>query len=254
LKKNHLKKALQDGKVVFGPFLKFTDPAVVEIMGFAGFDFVIIDAEHGPISMQNAQNMIRAAEIVNITPVIRVGNNDEALILRALDIGAQGIEIPQINSKPDAVRAVKSVKYSPQGERGVCRYVRAANYSSMNKFEYFKSANNETMIIAHIEGVEGINNLDEILSVSGIDVIFIGPYDLSQSLGIPGQVNNSLVVEKMKEVVLKCKQNKVAVGTFADDVETAKSWVSLGVQYMSFSVDVGILYEVCKQIVEKLKK
>jgi len=83
LKKNHLKKALQDGKVVLGPFLKFTDPAVVEIMGFAGFDFVIIDAEHGPISMQNAQNTIRAAETANITPVIRVANNDEALILRA---------------------------------------------------------------------------------------------------------------------------------------------------------------------------
>jgi len=249
-----LKEALQDGKVVFGPFLKFTDPAVVEIMGFAGFDFVIIDAEHGPISMESAQNMIRAAESVKITPIIRVGNNDEALILRALDIGAQGIEIPQINSKPDAVRAVKSVKYSPQGERGVCRYVRAANYSSMDKFKYFESANNETMIIAHIEGVEGISNLDEILSVPGIDVIFIGPYDLSQSLGIPGQVNHSLVVEKMKEVVTKCRENNIAVGTFADDVETAKSWVSLGVQYMSFSVDVGILYEVSKQIVEKLKK
>ena len=230
MKKNNLKEALKEGKNVFGPFMKFTDPAVVEIMGFAGFDFVIIDAEHGPISMQNAQNMIRAAEIVNITPVIRVGNNDEALILRALDIGAQGIEIPQINSSSDAVRAVKSVKYSPQGERGVCRYVRAANYSSLDKFKYFKSANEETMIIAHIEGVEGINNLDEILSVPGMDVIFIGPYDLSQSLGIPGEVNHPLVIEKMKEVVLKCKENKVAVGTFADDVETAKSWVSLGVQ------------------------
>ena len=110
------------------------------------------------------------------------------------------------------------------------------------------------MIIAHIEGVEGIKNLDEILSVPGIDVIFIGPYDLSQSLGIPGQVNHPLVTDKMKEVVSKCKENKVAAGTFADDVETAKSWVSLGVQYMSFSVDVGILYEVSKQIVEKLKK
>ena len=254
MEKNNLKEVLKEAKNVFGPFMKLTDPAVVEIMGFAGFDFVIIDAEHGPISMQNAQNMIRAAESVNITPIIRVGSNDEALILRALDIGAQGIEIPQINSKPDAVRAVKSVKYSPQGERGVCRYVRAANYSSMDKFKYFKSANKETMIIAHIEGVEGINNLDEILSVSGIDVIFIGPYDLSQSLGIPGQVNDPLVVEKMKEVVLKCMQNKVAVGTFADDVETAKSWVSLGVQYMSFSVDVGILYNASKNIVGKLKK
>ena len=250
---NYLKRTLNEGKVAFGPFMKFTDPAAVEIMGFAGFDFVIIDAEHGPISMENAQNMIRAAESVNITPIIRVGSNDEVLILRALDIGAQGIEIPQINSRSDAVRAVKSVKYSPQGERGVCRYVRAANYSSMDKFKYFESANKETMIIAHIEGVEGINNLDEILSVSGIDVIFIGPYDLSQSLGIPGQVNNSLVVEKMKEVVLKCKQNKVAVGTFADDVETAKSWVSLGVQYMSFSVDVGMLYDISKTIIKELK-
>lgn len=253
MKKNHLKKALQDGKVIFGPFLKFTDPAVVEIMGFAGFDFVIIDEEHGPISIESAQNMIRAAESVNITPVIRVSNNDEALILRALDIGAQGIEIPQINSKYDAERAVKSVKYSPQGERGVCRYVRAANYSSMDKFKYFKYANEETMIIAHIEGVEGINNLDKILSVPGIDVIFIGPYDLSQSLGIPGEVNHPLVTEKMKEVVLKCKKNKVAVGTFADDIETARSWVSLGVQYMAFSVDVGILYEASKQIVKKFK-
>lgn len=254
MKKNNLKEVLKEGKNVFGPFMKFTDPAAVEIMGFAGFDFVIIDAEHGPISMQSAQNMIRAAETANITPVIRVANNDEALILRVLDIGAQGIEIPQINSKSQAIKAVRSVKYAPQGERGVCRYVRAANYSSMDKFEYFKSANNKTMIIAHIEGVEGINNLDEILSVSGIDVIFVGPYDLSQSLSIPGEVNNPLVTEKMKEVVLKCRENKVAVGTFVDDVKTAKFWVSLGVQYMSFSVDVGILYEASKQIVEKLKK
>ena len=253
MKKNNLKEVLKEGKNVFGPFMKFTDPAAVEIMGFAGFDFVIIDAEHGPISMQSAQNMIRSAETVNITPIIRVSSNDEALILRALDIGAQGIEIPQINCKSDALRAVKSVKYSPQGERGVCRYVRAANYSSMDKFKYFKSANEETMIIAHIEGVEGINNLDEILSVPGIDVIFIGPYDLSQSLGIPGQVNHPLVTEKMKEVVSKCKVSKVAAGTFADDIETAKSWVSLGVQYMSFSVDVGILYDISKTIVNKLK-
>ena len=101
IEKNYLKEALQDGKVVFRLFLKFNDPAVVEIMGFTGFDFVIIDGEHGPIPIENAQNMIRAAESVNITPIIRVGSNEEVLILRALDIGTQGIEIPQINSKSD---------------------------------------------------------------------------------------------------------------------------------------------------------
>ena len=190
MKKNNLKEVLKEGKNGFGTFLKFTDPAVVEIMGFAGFDFVIIDQEHGPISLQSAQNMLRAAESANITPVIRVTDNAETLILRALDIGAQGIEIPQINTKSDALRAVKAVKYSPQGQRGLCRYVRAADYSSMDRYKYFKYASQETMIIAHIEGVEGINNLEEILSVAGIDVIFIGPYDLSQSLGIPGQINH----------------------------------------------------------------
>ena len=110
------------------------------------------------------------------------------------------------------------------------------------------------MIIAHIEGVEGINNLEEILSVAGIDVIFIGPYDLSQSLGIPGQVNHKLVIQKMEEVIKMCQKNNKAVGTFADDVKTAKKWVSLGVQYLSFSVDAGILYETSRKIVEKLKE
>lgn len=253
MKKNYLKEALIKGEKTFGPFLKFTDPAVVEIMGFAGFNFVIIDQEHGPISVETAQNMIRAAESANITPIIRVAKNDESLILRALDIGAQGIEIPQINCKADALKAVNSVKYFPQGMRGMCRYVRAANYSSIDKFKYFESANEETMIIIHIEGIQGINNLDEILTVSGIDVIFIGPYDLSQSLGIPGQVGNPLVEEKMQEVVLRCSQQKIAVGTFADDVQAAKKWVSLGVQYMSFSVDAGILYKTSKNIVNKLK-
>jgi 4-hydroxy-2-oxoheptanedioate aldolase len=110
------------------------------------------------------------------------------------------------------------------------------------------------MIIAHIEGVEGINNLDEILSVSGIDVIFIGPYDLSQSLDIPGEVNHPLVVEKMTEILNKCRKKNMAVGTFVDDVEAAKKWISFGVQYISFSVDVGILYEACKNIIKEIKK
>ncbi|MFZ2330685.1 MAG: aldolase/citrate lyase family protein, partial [Atribacterota bacterium] len=245
MKKNYLKEALIKGEKTFGPFLKLIDPAVVEIMGFAGFDFVIIDQEHGPISVETAQNMIRAAESVNITPIIRVAKNDESLILRALDIGAQGIEIPQINCKDDALQAVNSVKYFPQGMRGMCRFVRAANYSSLDKFKHFESSNKETMVIIHIEGVEGIDNLDEILTVSGIDVIFIGPYDLSQSLGIPGQVESPLVEERMQEVVFKCEQQRISVGTFTDDIQTAKKWISLGVQYMSFSVDVGILYKAC---------
>ena len=139
------------------------------------------------------------------------------------------------------------------GKENEINYVRAAKYSSMDKSEYFKYANENTLVIIHIEGMEGIENLDKILEVDGIDVIFIGPYDLSQSLGIPGDVNNIKVEEKMKEVVNKASAKGKIVGTFVDDIESAKKWKSLGIQYMSYAVDVGIIYDSFKKITEGFK-
>jgi len=208
MKENKLKKQLRKGEVVIGPFMKLTDPAAVEIAGYAGFDFVIIDTEHGPISIETAQNLIRAAEVVEITPIIRVTENNPVLILRALDIGAQGVEIPQINNKESAVRAIQAAKFAPAGDRGVCRFVRAAKYSALDRYKYFEYANRETIAILHIEGTEGINNLRKILSVKGIDVIFIGPYDLSQSLGITGQVDHPRVIKEMEHIVMISKKGK----------------------------------------------
>ncbi len=253
MRENTLKAAMQEGKIAIGPFMKFTDPAAVEIAGFAGFDFVIIDTEHGPISIETAQNLIRASEVAGITPIIRVRENNPSLILRALDIGAQGVEIPQISNKEDALKAIKAAKFSPQGERGVCRFVRAANYSSLERYKYFEFSNKEMMVIAHIEGVEGIENLEEILTVRGLDVIFLGPYDLSSSCGVTGQVNHPVVIKKMEEAVKLSRKANVAVGTFVDNIEDAKKWINAGVQYISFSVDVGIFYEVCRTIVKGLR-
>jgi 4-hydroxy-2-oxoheptanedioate aldolase len=250
---NLLKEKLENKSNVIGPFMKLSSPPVVEIAGLAGFDFVIIDCEHGPLNMLEAENMIRAAHLANMSAVVRVGENNPNMISRALDIGADAVEIPQISTKEDALNAVKASKFSPLGERGVCRYVRAAKYSSMDKSEYFKYANENTLVIIHIEGMEGIENLDKILEVDGIDVIFIGPYDLSQSLGIPGDVNNIKVEEKMKEVVNKASAKGKIVGTFVDDIESAKKWKSLGIQYMSYAVDVGIIYDSFKKITEGFK-
>jgi len=249
--KNILKERLINKEIVIGPFMKLPSPPVVEIVGLAGFDYVIIDCEHGPLNVLEAENMVRAAHLVNMAAVLRVGENRPHPISRALDIGADAVQIPQISSKEDAIKAVKAAKFAPLGERGVCRYVRAANYSSLDKKEYFKLANEETMVIIHVEGVEGINNIDEILEVEGIDIIFIGPYDLSQSLGIPGDVNNVIVEEKMKEVIKKAHEKGKLVGTFVDDLDAAKKWRALGVQYISYSVDVGIIYESFKNIIEK---
>jgi len=253
LKENKLKRILKEGKVAIGPFMKFTDPAAVEIIGYGGFDFVIIDTEHGPISIETAQNLVRAAEVTGITPVIRVTENSPSLVLRALDIGAGGVEVPHISTKDDAVEAVQAAKFFSQGKRGVCRFVRAAGYSSIEQNKYFEFSNEETMVIVHIEGVEGIKNLKEILTVQDLDVIFLGPYDLSQSLGLTGQVNHPTVVKKIKESVKLSREANVAVGTFVDNFEDAKKWIDIGVQYISFSVDVGIFYDACCKIVKSLR-
>jgi len=157
--------------------VKLTDLAVVEIFGFANFDFVIIDMEHGPISMETAQRHIRVAEAIRITPIIRVRDNNSHSILRALDIGARGVQIPHTSAKKEAIKAVEAVKFSPQEDRGVCRFVRVANYSSLDRYEYFEFSNKENMTIIQVEGAEGIENLKDILTVSGINIVFLGPYD-----------------------------------------------------------------------------
>ncbi|MBJ2173578.1 aldolase [Aureibaculum sp. A20] len=253
MSKNVLQNSLKEGKTVFGPFCKIQDPAIVEIAALSGFDFVIIDMEHGPFSIESLQNMIRAAEARGITPVVRVTENSETLILRTLDVGAKCIQIPQICKKADAEKVVRATKFYPKGERGMCRYVRAAEYTNISAPDHFGKANDDITTIIHIEGMEGINNLEEIAQVDGIDVIFLGPYDLSQSCGVPGQVNDPKVVNAMKSAVEIAKKYGKFIGTFTESPEKAKMWKDIGVQYISYSVDVGLVMNTFKEITSQLR-
>ncbi|MBN1676166.1 MAG: aldolase [Kiritimatiellae bacterium] len=253
MKTNVLKKRLRAGRTVLGPFMKLADPAAVEVFAHAGFDFVIIDLEHGPLSIETAQNHVRAAEAAGITPVIRVAANNASRVLRALDIGAQGVQIPHVSCADDAERAVRAAKYHPAGDRGVCRFVRAADYSAMDRAAYFKAANRETLVIVHVEGLDGIRNLPDILAVKGVDVVFLGPYDLSQSCGVPGQVDDPKVVRRMKQAVRRARAAGVAVGTFVDTVANARKWTKAGVRYISYSVDVGILLDAAARLAAELR-
>lgn len=235
---------------VIGPFSKTKDPAFIECMGYSGFDFVIIDLEHGPNNVENIQNLIRAAQISNVFPIVRIKEDFCPLIGEVLDIGIGGIQVPKVTSIHDVKTILKYSKFHPEGERGVCRYVRAANYSSLSKDIYFKEANN--VIIIQIEGVEAIKNLDEIINFGNFDILFIGPYDLSQSLGVTGQVNSPIVVEKIQDIVNLCKGKDIVVGTFVENVENALKWIDLGVKYICYSVDVGIFSESSKNIVNAI--
>jgi 4-hydroxy-2-oxoheptanedioate aldolase len=248
-----LKDRLAGGDVCFGPFLKLTDPAVVEIMALAGFDHVVIDMEHGPVSVERAQDLIRAARLRGIAPMTRVPRNDPSDILRVLDIEAEGVHIPHISTADDARAAVEACYFHPQGDRGVCRFVRAADYAATPPQEHFERANRRTLPVLHIEGAAGIEALPEILKVPHIGVVFIGPYDLSQSCGVPGQVQHPIVIGKMRDAVSLAREAGVVVGTFIESSEGARMWAGVGVQYLCYSVDVGILTNAAAKAAEELR-
>ena len=246
------KNKLSEGKPVIGPFMKCIDPAFVEIAGYSGFDFVILDMEHGPTGFTELQNLIRAALLSNVIPIVRTCDSTEISISKPLDLGALGVQVPQVTSSSMAKACVKAARFYPLGERGVCRFVRAANYSSLLREEYFKRAN-EALVILQLEGKEAIQGIDNILKVEGIDIIFIGPYDLSQSLGVPGQINHPKVINEMNGIVKYARSLGIVVGTFADTPQSAEMWKKAGVQYISYSVDVGIFTDACRQLVKNLK-
>ena len=250
--KNHVKQKLQQGEVVIGPFMNCAYPAFIEICGHAGFDFAVIDMEHGALHTLAAEDLCRAADCVGLSAIVRVRKNDPPQIQRALDIGSAGVQVPQIETKTEAEAVIRSAKYHPLGSRGLSLNTRAGMYTAAGT-EIIDKLNAESLVVVHVEGKRGVDNIEEIVSVPHIDVVFLGPYDLSQSLGIPGQVRDTRVIELMKQCVTKIRNAQKAVGTFADNPETAKLWIDAGVQYIALGVDVAIFLRACQALVKAVK-
>ncbi|MGI8503645.1 MAG: HpcH/HpaI aldolase family protein [Hassallia sp.] len=253
MRENQLKRKLKRGEVVLGPFMNCAYPAFIEICGHAGFDFAVIDMEHGPLHTLAAEDLCRAADCVGIAPVIRIRKNDAPQIQRALDIGSAGVQVPQIETKSDALSCVKGAKYSPLGSRGLSFATRSGMYTAAGT-QITDKLNEESLVVVHVEGQRGVENIAEIVSVPHIDVIFLGPYDLSQSLGIPGQVRDPRVIELMQQCVAIIRDSGKAVGTFADNPEVAKQWIDAGIQYIGLGVDVSIFLRACENLVKAVRR
>lgn len=236
----HLRERLASGDSLVGTFQISTSPMVAETLGETELDFVVLDQEHGPLTAETSASLTMGLDNTDTSTIVRVRSNDPPEIQRALDIGAEGVQIPQIETREDARAAVEAARFAPVGERGFSMYVRAGNYVGSDS--YTEEQNEQTTVIVHVEGERGVENIDEILSVDGIDVIFLGPYDLSQSLGVPGQVEHERVVSTMSEVAEKANDAGRAVGTHADDPETARRWLDAGVQYVTLSVELPALH------------
>jgi len=173
-------------KNLLGTWIQTASPDVVEIAGHAGLNFVVIDTEHTSFGIETSDCLLRAAECVGLAALIRVSHKDPTLVMKALDAGAQGIVYPGVSKRKDAEQAVKASKYHPLGERGACPFVRSGGHNILDWEKYAAEANKNTAVILLLEGKEGVDNLDEIISVPGVDVNMLGPFDLSVSLGVGG--------------------------------------------------------------------
>ena len=231
MNKNTLKQKLNAGKTAIGPFVGLPSPGMVETMGWMGFDFVVIDCEHGPMDYETAEHMIRAAELSGTTPILRIGLNEQQHIQRYLEAGAAGVMIPLINTADDAKKVVDAVKYPPIGKRGAFAG-RSANFGLQAMAEYIKEANEETFISFQIETPEGIENRDEIIATEHADAIFLGPGDLSVNFGIPGDTMNPKVLDTIDSLVTSIHDAGKHAGTLGVTIEQTLYWHERGVRWI----------------------
>jgi 2-keto-3-deoxy-L-rhamnonate aldolase RhmA len=199
-----LKNKLKSKELTIGSWISFGFTQTCEIMAKAGFDWLVIDMEHTAIDNNQCLNLIQIIECMGVVPLVRIGKNDELLIKRAMDAGAHGIIVPMVNTEEEARKAIDALYYPPIGNRGV-GLGRAQNYGT--EFEsYRKWADSESIFIPQIEHIEGVNNLENILALGGVDGFIVGPYDLSGSLGVPGEFQHPAVInalERVKSIMAK---------------------------------------------------
>jgi 4-hydroxy-2-oxoheptanedioate aldolase len=233
MRANELSRRLAAGETAIGCIVYLPSARLTEIVSLIGFDFVVIDMEHGPIDIGVAEDMVRAAELRGVTPLIRITHNSPHLMLRALDIGAQGVHVPDVNTVEEARLAVASSKYGPGGHRGLAS-VRAADYGLKQPLgEYAPTANRETMVIAHIESERSIKNLDALLKVDGVDVYYLGLEDISNSLGIPGQSKDPRVVALVEEAIRQIAARGKIAGCTGSDAASTRRYIELGARYIA---------------------
>ena len=241
MRTNTLKQKLRDGQPAFGVMLTFPSPPIVEMLGYLGFDWILLDNEHGSVTVDTAEDVIRAAELTGIAPIVRPVANRPEVIAPFLDRGAWGVQVPHVNTREEAEAAVAACKYFPEGQRGSFSRGRPAEYGMGGPTqEYFAKANANTLVCLMLEEVEAIENIGDIVKVKGVDVLFIGSGDLSQSMGHPGQQAHPEVLALMEKGVKRIREAGIAAGVSCPDALIPK-FLSLGVQY--FHGNVGSLLQ-----------
>lgn len=232
MRTNSAKRKLAAGQPVSVIAPTYTAPGLVELLGRLGYDVIFIDCEHGPAGWDDVEDMVRAAELADATPVIRVQSHDPSTITRALDRGAGGVQVPHVNTRAQAEAVVEAAKFAPLGHRGFAGG-RAAFGEKMS--DYTRRANEETLVAVMLEEVEALDNLDDILRVEHVDVFFVAPGDLAQSMGHPGQMEHPAVQAAIDDAVRRIRAAGRAPGVLSTPT-TVRRYLELGALYLYVSL------------------
>jgi 4-hydroxy-2-oxoheptanedioate aldolase len=253
MRPNTMKRLLKDGKPTVGSWMNLGSPLCAEIMSHLGFDWIAVDAEHGPVDMETIQYQFVALSTSDTVPMIRVPGNDPAVINRVLDAGAYGIIVPMVNSKEDAERAVSACRYPPLGSRSM-GFGRVDQYAGK---DYKAHANEEIALVIQIEHIDAVNRIDEILSVPGIDALFIGPADLAASMGIPvvlGDNPDPRHQEAVRTIMAAAKAHKVPAGIHVATAEDVNRRIREGFQFIALGTDVFFLTGAARAALGQVKR
>lgn len=242
--KTSFKTLLQRGAKPIGTWSDGHSATVVEVMGIAGFDFIFLDNEHGFHNAPNAVELVRTAECAGIVPIIRVpGPGYEDCIKKALDMGAAGVLVPNVTDAASAGLAVRHAKFAPVGSRGCCPYLRSNDYGiKYGTVNYYAKANEEASVILLMENREALDHFEDILAVEGVDSVFIGPVDLSVSLGVPGELDHPTMRDALEYMVETARKRRMPVGLFCESEEKVRRWMPR-VDYITNGGDVGTLLQ-----------
>jgi 4-hydroxy-2-oxoheptanedioate aldolase len=240
-----LKERLQNGETLIGTFSQIPSAGVVELIGYLGFDYVIIDTEHGITSPYGPEleGLIRAARTAGIASLVRVTTNDPAMILKSLDFGADGVVVPRVTSGAEAERAARACRYSPLGMRGACPPVRATRYGTIDWLTYWEKGNRDVFCAVILEDPEALERVEEIASTEGVDCVFFGPFDLAVGMSKHvGEVTQEAVSERYLEAVVATSRRRgVPVAGLAWDAREAGRLVDAGCRMLAVTVDAVVL-------------
>ena len=253
IKENKIKKMLKEDKAVIATFVKITDPCTVELIANAGFDAIVIDNEHTAMSKETMVNLIRTADAAGIVPIVRVRENSRPEILQALDAGAFGAMVPETSSAEEVELVVQRAKYAPRGNRGYSASQRSANYSNMNPTEYARLSNDNTLVIVYCETAKALENLDAMLAVEDVDVMFIGPFDLTQALGVIGEPGHPKVQAAIETIVRKTRAAGKACGIIAPDAERVKQFIDQGFRFIVLGSDQVFIQTQGRKYIKEIR-